>query len=115
AWVGASRPCVFDQPRCDNQLPVALRFDATPCTPVGNAPDAIGLGKICLAGALLVLVCWTANYWWLDAWAGLRFFPKLCELLVAIAFGAMVFFSGAFLLRVSEVQDIVDLLRRRLR
>ncbi|PYJ17907.1 MAG: murein biosynthesis integral membrane protein MurJ [Verrucomicrobia bacterium] len=75
----------------------------------------IGLGKICLAGALLALVCWAANYWWLDAWAGLRFFPKLCELLVAIAFGAMVFFSGAFLLRVSEVQDIVDLLRRRLR
>jgi len=75
----------------------------------------IGLGKICLAGALLVLVCWTANYWWLDAWAGLRFFPKLCELLVAIAFGAMVFFGGIFVLRVSEVQDIVDLLRRRLR
>src|SRR5213593_734198 len=75
----------------------------------------IGLGKMCLAGAVLVLVCWAANYWWLDAWAGLRFFPKLCELLVAIAFGAMVFFGGIFVLRVSEVQDIVDLFRRRLR
>jgi len=75
----------------------------------------IGLGKRCLAGALLVLVCWAANYWWLDAWAGLPFFPKLCELLVAIAFGAMVFFGGIFVLRVSEVQDIVDLFRRRLR
>ena len=75
----------------------------------------IGLGKMCLAGALLVLVCWAANYWWLDAWAGLRFFPKLCELLVAIAFGAMVFFTGAFLLRVSEVQDIVDLFRSKFR
>src|SRR5213595_1053078 len=73
----------------------------------------IGLGKICLAGALLALVCWAANYWWLDAWASLRFFPKLCELLVAIAFGAMVFFSGAFLLRVSEVQDIIDVFRRK--
>src|SRR3989442_2904534 len=75
----------------------------------------IGLGKICLAGALLTLVCWAANYWWLAACARLPFFPKLCELLVAIAFGAMVFFGGIFVLRVSEVQDIVDLFRRRLR
>src|SRR5438876_7997330 len=73
----------------------------------------IGLGKICLAGALLALVCWAANYWWLDAWAHLRFFPRLCALLAAIAFGGTAFFGGAFLLRVSEVQDIVDLFRRR--
>src|SRR6266702_981088 len=75
----------------------------------------IGLGKMCLAGAVLALVCWLANYRWLGAWAGLRFFPKLCELLVAIAFGAMVFFTGAFLLRVSEVQDNVDLFRSKFR
>ena len=73
----------------------------------------IGLGKMCLAGAVLALVCWAANYWWLGAWAQLRFFPKLCELLVAIAFGAAAFFGCAFLLRVSEVQDIVDIFRRR--
>ena len=73
----------------------------------------IGLGKICLAGALLMLVCWAANHWWLDAWAHLRFLPRLSALLLAIAFGATVFFSAAFLLRVSEVQDIVDLFRRR--
>src|SRR5213592_3202910 len=71
------------------------------------------LGKICLAGALLALICWAANHWWLDAWAHLRFFPKLCALLAAIAFGGTAFFGGAFLLRVSEVQDIVDLFRRR--
>jgi peptidoglycan biosynthesis protein MviN/MurJ (putative lipid II flippase) len=75
----------------------------------------IGLGKICLAGALLAVVCWVANYWWLDEWAQMRFFPRLCALLVAIAFGATVFFGGALLLRVSEVQDIVDLFRRRVR
>ncbi len=38
----------------------------------------IGIGKICLAGTLLALVCWAANYWWLDAWAQLHFFPRLC-------------------------------------
>ena len=73
----------------------------------------IGLGKICLASTLLALVCWAANYWWLDAWAQLRFFPRLCVLLTAIAFGVTAFFGGAFLLRVAEVQDIVDLFRRR--
>src|SRR5881296_4416715 len=31
----------------------------------------ISLGKICIAGAALALVCWLANYWWLDAWASL--------------------------------------------
>jgi putative peptidoglycan lipid II flippase len=74
----------------------------------------IGLGKICVASALLVLVCWAANHWWLDAWARLHFFPRLCALLLAIAFGAMTFFGSAFLLRVPEVQDLLDLLRRRI-
>src|SRR5437870_4633132 len=73
----------------------------------------IGSGKICLAGGLLALVCWAANHWWLDAWAGMRFFQKLGILLGTIAVGATAFFVAAFLLRVSEVQDIVDLLRRR--
>jgi peptidoglycan biosynthesis protein MviN/MurJ (putative lipid II flippase) len=75
----------------------------------------IGLGKICLASALLVLICWAANHWWLDAWARLRFFPRLCALLLAIAFGAMTFFGSAFFLRVPEVQDLLDLFRRRFR
>src|SRR5205809_2023248 len=74
----------------------------------------IGLGKICLAGALLALVCWAANHWWLNAWAQLRFVQKLCALLVAIALGMITFFVGAFLLRVSEVHDVVDLVWRRL-
>jgi len=74
----------------------------------------IGVGKICLAGALLALVCWVANYWWLDAWASLRFFQKLGTLLGAVAFGAMTFFGAAFLLRIDEVQDIIDVFRRRL-
>src|SRR5213595_1204160 len=74
----------------------------------------IGLGKICLAGALLALICWAANYWWLDAWASLRFFAKLAALFIAIAFGALTFFGAAFLLPVSEVHDVVDLIRRRL-
>jgi len=75
----------------------------------------VGLGKMCLAGAVLALVCWAANYWWLGAWAQLRFFPKLCELLIAIVVGAAAFFGAALLLRISEVQDIIDVFLRKAR
>jgi len=74
-----------------------------------------GLGKICVAGVLLALVCWAANHWWLDGWEHLRFFEKLCAMLVAIALGAAAFFGAAFLLRVDEVQDVVELILLRLR
>ena len=77
--------------------------------------DQLSLGKICLAGAALALVCWLANYWWLDAWASLRFFQKLATLLIAIALAAMTFFAVAFWLRISEVQDIIDVFRSRFR
>jgi putative peptidoglycan lipid II flippase len=72
-----------------------------------------GLGKICVAGMLLALVCWAANYWWLDAWEQLRFFEKVCALLTTIIVSLITFFGAAFLLRVNEVQDVVDLVRRR--
>jgi putative peptidoglycan lipid II flippase len=75
----------------------------------------IGLAKICVAGALLALVCWAANYWWLGAWASLRFFAKLAALLATIAFGGIMFFGAAFLLRISEVNDIIDVFRSRFR
>jgi putative peptidoglycan lipid II flippase len=73
----------------------------------------IALGKICIAGALLALICWAANYWWLDAWSDMRFFQKLFILLGIIAFGAAAFFAAAFVLRISEVQDIIDVFRRK--
>ena len=72
-----------------------------------------GLGKICAAAVLLALVCWAANYWWLDAWERLRFLEKLCALLVAIAVSATTFFATAFLLRVDEVREVFDLIRHR--
>jgi hypothetical protein len=36
-------------------------------------------------------------------------------LLATIAFSAAVFFSAAFLLRVNEVNDIIDVFRRKVR
>ena len=73
----------------------------------------IAFGKICVAGALLALICWAANYLWLDAWSGMRFFEKLAILLVTIMFAGAGFFAAAFLLRISEVQDIIDVFRRK--
>ncbi len=74
-----------------------------------------GLGKICVAGVLLALVCWAANYWWLDTWEQLRFFKKLCALVAGIVVSLITFFGATFLLRVDEVQDVVDLVRQRFR
>ena len=73
----------------------------------------IALGKICVAGALLALICWAANYLWLDAWSDMRFFQKVAILLATIAVAGAGFFGAAFLLRISEVQDIIDVFRRR--
>jgi len=74
-----------------------------------------GLAKICLAGLLLALICWLANYWWLDGWEHLRFFKKLFGLFATILVSAAVFFGVAFLLRVDEVRDVFDLVKRKTR
>jgi len=73
----------------------------------------IALGKICVAGALLALICWAANHWWLNAWSDMRFLQKLAILLATIAVAGAGFFVAAFLLRISEVQDIIDVFRRK--
>src|ERR1051325_491774 len=73
----------------------------------------IALGKICVAGGLLALICWGANYLWLDAWTDMRLFEKLAILLATIAVAGAGFFAAAFVLRISEVQDIIDVFRRK--
>jgi len=72
------------------------------------------LGKICLAGLALALVCWAANHWWFDAWEQFRFLPNLAALLLTICVGATVFFSVTLLLRVDEVHEVLSVVRRRL-
>src|SRR4249920_547008 len=53
----------------------------------------VALGKICVAGALLALICWAANYLWLDAWSDMRFFQKLAILLSTILVAGAGFFG----------------------
>ena len=83
-----------------------------------GAPRQLGWLQVALvlvvcAGALLALICWAANYLWLDAWSDMRFFQKLAILLATIAFAGAAFFGTAFFLRISEVQDIIDVFRRK--
>ncbi len=74
-----------------------------------------GLTRIGCAGLLLAAVCWTANHTWLQAWEDLRFMQKALALFATIAAGAAVFFGAAYLLRVTEVHEAAEMLRRRLR
>ena len=75
----------------------------------------VSLAKVFVAGAALALVCWAASHWWLDAWRSLRFVPRLVALLITIVVGVATFFGSAFLLRVKEVQDVADLVGRKIR
>jgi putative peptidoglycan lipid II flippase len=69
--------------------------------------------KICLAGALLALVCWAANFFWLNGWEQMRLLEKSVILAIAIVAGIVTFFGAAFLLRVDEVHDILAVVRRK--
>jgi putative peptidoglycan lipid II flippase len=73
------------------------------------------LGKIALAGAVLAAICFFAQH---------IFFPKptkggelrlIAEVLLTIALGAGAFFGCAYLLRVAEVEDVVTVVRRKLK
>ena len=73
------------------------------------------LGKIALAGAVLAAICLFAQHF---------FFPKptkggelrlIAEVLLTIAVGAGAFFGCAYLLRVAEVEDVVTVVRRKLK
>src|SRR5207237_6905507 len=58
--------------------------------------------KICVASLLLALICWAANYWWLNGWEQLHFLAKLIAVLGTVVVGAVAFFGAAFVLRVAE-------------
>jgi putative peptidoglycan lipid II flippase len=71
------------------------------------------VGKITIAGAVLAVMCWLALQF-LFAGAPLPQWKKIVNLTVTILAGAVIFFSAAYVLRVPELRDVVDLVRRRL-
>lgn len=71
--------------------------------------------KLCLAGALLAAICFGAQFLFFRNLFELRIWQKVIGLLITIAVGAATFFVTAYALRVAEVQDVVALVRKKLK
>src|SRR4051812_2231694 len=72
------------------------------------------LAKLAVAGALLAGICFAAQYVHFVS-AEWNLWRKALGLGVTIAVGAGVFFGTAYLLRVAEVRDVVELVRGKFR
>ena len=70
--------------------------------------------KLLLAGTLLAGVCWSANRLFFNQGLRMSEWKKIGEVAITIGVGAFVFFSAAFALGVSELDDVVQLVRRKL-
>jgi putative peptidoglycan lipid II flippase len=71
------------------------------------------LAKLIVAGAVLAGICWLALEFFFSAYPRVSIWANLIVMLITIAVGAGTFFGVAYLLRVAEVRDLVDLMRRK--
>jgi len=71
------------------------------------------VAKLLLAGAVLASICWFASAFFFSVHPHLAVWKNFLALMVTIAAAAAAFFGAAYLLRVTEVQDLVELVRRR--
>jgi len=71
------------------------------------------LAKVALASAALALVCWGAQHWLLQDWAGMAFGARTGWLLLTIVTGIGVFLWCGALLRIEELRELGEALRRR--
>src|SRR6202011_292878 len=71
------------------------------------------VAKLFLAGAVLAGICWFASAFFFSVHPHLAVWKNFLALMVTIAAAAAAFFGAAYLLRVTEVQDLVELVRRR--
>jgi putative peptidoglycan lipid II flippase len=71
------------------------------------------LAKLVIPALLLAGICWLALEFMFQPGAHLPEWERIFGVLLVIAIAAAVFFGSAFLFRVNEVRDIVDLVRRR--
>src|ERR1700719_1516804 len=69
------------------------------------------LAKLVIPALLLGGICWLALEFLFQG--PLPEWQKIIDVLVVIAVAAAVFFGSAFLMRVHEIRDIVDLVRRK--
>jgi putative peptidoglycan lipid II flippase len=72
------------------------------------------LGKVLLAGGALGAVCWAGEHWLLAQWPTQATVTKAFGLLATITLAAAAFFVLAALLRISEVTQVLGVVRQRL-
>jgi hypothetical protein len=73
------------------------------------------LVKLAIAGAVLAGICFAAQHFFfvsLRSGGELRLVVQVC---LTIVLGAGAFFGCAYFLRVAEVEDVVNLARRKLK
>lgn len=73
------------------------------------------LAKLAIPCALLAGICWAAKIGPLAAWATMPLVPKLAWLLGAIGFAGVAFFGSAALFRIEEIDDVLAVVKRKLR
>ncbi|MEQ1861801.1 MAG: murein biosynthesis integral membrane protein MurJ, partial [Chthoniobacteraceae bacterium] len=73
------------------------------------------LARLAVPCALLAGICLAARAWPLAAWATMPFIPKLAWLFGAIAAGVAAFFGSAALFRIEEIDDVLGMVKRKLR
>jgi peptidoglycan biosynthesis protein MviN/MurJ (putative lipid II flippase) len=73
------------------------------------------IGKLLLAGAVLAGICWLAWAFFFSTHPHAPIWENLLVMSITIGIGAGTFFGAAYMLRVAEVHDVVDLVRRKLR
>ena len=73
------------------------------------------VGKLLLAGSVLAVICWVASEFFFMRYPYAPGWQNASVMLVTICCGAGAFFSAAYLLRIPEVHDLVELIRRRFR
>src|SRR6266480_709223 len=71
------------------------------------------VGKLLLAGSVLAVICWLASNFFFMRYPLAPGWQNALVMLATICCGASAFFSAAYLLRVAEVHDLVELVRRR--
>ena len=71
------------------------------------------VAKLLVAGAGLAAICWFASAFFFSVHPHLAVWKNFLALMITIASGAGAFFGAAYLLRVAEVHDVVELVRRK--
>ena len=72
------------------------------------------LVKVAVASLTLAAVCWASQHWLLGHWAQQAFVTRLGLLLATILVSGSAFLACGALLRIEELQELINAVRRRL-